>query len=93
MRNALVAAVVVGIWSAPTAYADPDYQPFLSFLAANNVAVDTNSAIDAARIACAQMDARLTPGAAAAIVKQQVPAVSGAEFWIVAGAQRGYCPE
>ncbi len=40
MKTTLVAAVVVGIWLAPIAYADDHDQAFLSFLAANKVAVD-----------------------------------------------------
>jgi hypothetical protein len=44
------------------------------------VAVDTNTAINAARIACAQVADGLSPDVVAAIVDQQVPTIDGAEY-------------
>jgi hypothetical protein len=93
VKTTLAAAVVAGIWFAPSAYAAPQDQPFLSFLAAHNVAVDTNTAINAAHIACAQVADGLSPEVAAEIVDQQVPTIHGNEYWIVAGAQKAYCPD
>jgi hypothetical protein len=92
VKTTLVAAVVVGIWLAPTAYADPQDQPFLSFLAAHKVAVDTNTAINAAHIACAQIAAGEPLSTVNAIVSERMPTISGAEYWITAGAQQAYCP-
>jgi Protein of unknown function (DUF732) len=70
----------------------PQDQPFLSFLAANKVAVDPNTAINAAHIACAQIADGEPPSAVAAIVSQQFPTISGDEYWITAGARQAYCP-
>ncbi|MGA7133904.1 MAG: DUF732 domain-containing protein [Mycobacterium sp.] len=92
MKTTLAAAVVVGIWLAPTAYAAPQDQPFLSFLAAHQVAVDTNTAINAAHIACAQIADGEPLSTVAAIVSQQFPTISGDEYWITAGARQAYCP-
>jgi hypothetical protein len=92
VKTTLVAAVVVGIWLAPTAYADPQDQPFLSFLAAHKVAVDTNTAINAAHIACAQIANGLSPTAVETIVGQQFPTINGNRYWIIAGARKAYCP-
>jgi Protein of unknown function (DUF732) len=92
VKTTLVAAVIAGIWFAPSAYAAPQDQPFLSFLAAHNVAVDTNTAINAAHIACAQVADGESPEVVAEIVEQQVPAMHGNEYWIVAGARKAYCP-
>lgn len=92
MKTTLVATVVAGIWLAPTAYAAPQDQPFLSFLAAHNVAVDATTAINAAHIACAQVADGETPSMVDAIVARRFPAISGNEDWIVAGAQQAYCP-
>ena len=92
MKTTLVAAVVVGIWLAPTAYADPQDQQFLSFLAAHKVVVDTNTAINAAHIACAQIADGQTSYTVTAIVSERVPTISGAEYWITAGARQAYCP-
>jgi Protein of unknown function (DUF732) len=94
VKTTLVAAVavVVGIWLAPTAYADPQDQVFLSFLAAHKVAVDTNTAINAGHVACAQIVDGETNNVAAAVVSQQFPAINGNEYWIVAGARKAYCP-
>jgi hypothetical protein len=92
VKTTLVAAVVVGIWSAPTAYAAPQDQQFLSFLAAHKVAVDTNTAINAAHIACAQIAAGEPLSTVNAIVSERMPTISGAEYWITAGAQQAYCP-
>ena len=92
MKTTLVAAVVVGIWLAPTAYAAPQDHPFLSFLAAHKVAVDPNTAINAAHIACAQIADGEPPSAVAAIVSQQFPTISGDKYWITAGARQAYCP-
>jgi hypothetical protein len=84
---------VAGIWFAPSAYAAPQDQPFLSFLAAKKVAVDTNTAISAAHIACAQVADGLSPNVVAAIVSRQFPAINGNEYWVIAGAQQAYCPD
>ena len=92
MKATLVAAVVAGIWLAPTAYADSQDQQFLSFLAANKVAVDTNTAVNAAHVACAQLVDGITFNAAAAIVSEQFPTINGNEYWITAGARKAYCP-
>lgn len=92
MKIALIAAVVAGIWLAPTAYADPQDQPFLSFLAAHNVGVDANSAIKAAHIACGEFSNGLPTSTVEAIVARQVPAVGGDRYWIMAGARKFYCP-
>ena len=92
MKKALVAAVVVGIWLAPTAYAAPQDQPFLSFLAAHNVAVNTNTAINAAHIACDQIADGESGGMVDAIVTRMFPTIIGNEDWIVAGARQAYCP-
>lgn len=92
MKTTLAAAVAVGIWLAPTAYAGPQDQPFLSFLATNKVAVDTNTAINAAHIACAQIADGESPSMVAAIVAQQFPTISADEYWITAGARQAYCP-
>jgi hypothetical protein len=83
---------VVGIWLAPTAYAAPQDQSFLSFLAAHKVVVDANTAIDAAHLACAQIVAGEPVSTVAAIVSERMPTISGAEYWITAGAQQAYCP-
>ena len=93
MKTTLAAAVVVGIWLAPTAYAGPQDQPFLSFLAAHKVAVDTNTAINAAHVACAQIVDGETNNVAAHVVSQQFPTINGYEYWIVAGAREAYCPD
>lgn len=92
MKATLVAAVVAGIWLAPTAYADPQDQPFLSFLAAHGVAVDTNTAINAAHVACAQIADAESTSTIGAIVSRQFPTINGNEYWIIAGARRAYCP-
>jgi hypothetical protein len=92
VKTTLVAAVVVGIWLAPTAYADPQDQPFLSFLAAHKVAVDTNTAINAAHIACAQIADGESPSMVDAIVSQHFPTIGADEYWITAGARQAYCP-
>jgi hypothetical protein len=92
VKTTLVAAVVAGIWLAPTAYATPQDQPFLSFLAAHKVAVDTNTAINAAHIACAQIADGESDSMVDAIVSRQFPTINGAEYWIVAGARQAYCP-
>jgi hypothetical protein len=92
VKTTLVAAVVAGIWLAPTAYADSQDQAFLSFLAAHNVAVDTNTAINAAHIACAQIVDGESPSAVDAIVSHQFPTVGGDEEWISAAARTTYCP-
>jgi Protein of unknown function (DUF732) len=93
VKTTLVAAAVLGIWLTPTAYAAPQDQPFLSFLAAHKVAVDTNAAINAAHIACAQIAAGEPLSTVNAIVAERVPTISGAEYWITAGAQQAYCPK
>jgi Protein of unknown function (DUF732) len=93
VKTTLVAAVLVGIWLAPTAYADPQDQPFLSFLAAHKVAVDTNTAINAAHVACAQIVTGASNNVAAAVVSRQFPTIDGNEYWIVAGARKAYCPD
>ena len=92
MKTTLVAAVVVGIWLAPTAHADPQDQAFLSFLAGHNVAVDTNTAINAAHIACAQIVDGESPSMVDAIVARQFPTIGGDESWIAAAARKAYCP-
>jgi hypothetical protein len=92
VKTTLVAAVVAGIWLAPTAYADSQDQAFLSFLAAHNVTVDTNTAINAAHIACAQIVDGESPSMVDTIVSHQFPAIGGHEEWITAAAQKAYCP-
>ena len=92
MKKTLVAAVVEGIWLAPTAYADPQDQPFLSFLAAHKVAVDTNTAINAAHVACAQIADGESPSMVDTIVSRQFPTIGGDEDWITAAARKAYCP-
>jgi hypothetical protein len=87
-----VAAVFLGIWLAPTANADTQDQALLSFLAAHNVAVDANTAINAAHVACAQIADREPPSVVAAIVSQQFPTIGGNEYWIADAAQKAYCP-
>jgi Protein of unknown function (DUF732) len=93
VKTALYAAVVAAIWLAPTASADAQDQQFLSYLAANKVAVDPSAAIRAAHIACAQIAQRQTSLVVASVVAEQVPAVTGNEFWIAAGAREAYCPD
>ena len=92
MKTTLVAAVVMGIWLAPTANANTQDQAFLSFLAAHNVAVDTNTAINAAHVACAQVADGETPSAVAVVVSQQFPTIGGNAYWISDAAQKAYCP-
>jgi hypothetical protein len=92
IKTMLIAAAAMGIWSAPFAYAEPQDQVFLSYLAAHNVAVDTNTAINAAHIACAQIADGESPSAVDEIVSQQVPAIKPNQYWIVAGARKAYCP-
>jgi hypothetical protein len=92
VKTTLVAAVVAGIWLAPTAYAAPQDQPFLSFLAAHKVAVDPNTAINAAHIACDQIADGESPSMVDAIVSQLFPTIGGNEYWITAGARTAYCP-
>ena len=92
MKTTLVAAVVVGIWLAPTAYADAGDQAFLSYIAAHKVAVDTNTAINAAHMACDQIADGESPSMVDAIVSQQFPTINGNEYWITAGARKAYCP-
>ena len=92
MKKTLVAAVVVGIWLAPTAYAAPQDQPFLSFLAAHNVAINANTAINAAQIACDQIADGESPSMVDSIVTRMFPTIIGNEDWIVAGARQAYCP-
>jgi hypothetical protein len=55
-------------------------------------AVDTNAAIDAAHIACAQIANGEQLSTVVAIVAERVPTISRAEYWITAGAQQAYCP-
>jgi Protein of unknown function (DUF732) len=93
VKTTLVAAVVVGIWLAPTAYAAPQDQPFLSFLAAHKVAVDTNTAINAAHVACAQLADGEPISTVTAFLYEQFPTIRGDEYWITAGAQQAYCPK
>jgi Protein of unknown function (DUF732) len=92
VKTMLVAAAIVGIWLAPRAYADPQDQVLLSYLASNNVAVDSNTAINAAHVACAQIVNRQSPLVVASVVARQFPTVDGYEFWIAAGARKAYCP-
>lgn len=92
MKATLVAAVVAGIWLAPTAYADSQDQQFLSYLAANKVAVDANTAVNAAHVACAQLLDGMTFNTAAEIVTEQFPTTIGNEYWITAAARNAYCP-
>lgn len=92
MKTTLVATVVAGIWLAPAAYAAPQDQPFLSFLAAHNVAVDADTAINAAQIACGQIADGESPAMVDAIVTRRFPTITGNEDWIVAGARQAYCP-
>jgi hypothetical protein len=92
VKTTLVATVVVGIWLAPTAYAAPQDQTFLSFLAAHKVAVDTNAAINAAHIACAQIADGESPSMVDAIVSRHFPTIGADEYWITAGARQAYCP-
>jgi hypothetical protein len=92
MKIALAATVVVGIWSAPIAYADTQDQAFLSFLAAHNVAVDRNVAIKAVHIACAQIADRQSDDTIATVLREQVPGINGAEYWVTSGARTAYCP-
>ena len=66
--------------SALTAYADGQDQPFLSYLAAHKVAVDTNTAINAAHIACYQIADGEPLSTVDAIVSQQFPAINGNEY-------------
>lgn len=82
---------MVGVWLAPTAYADPQDQAFVSYLAANKVTVDTNTAIKAAHMACFQMTDGETLSMVDAIISQQFPTIGGDEYWIIAGAQQAYC--
>jgi uncharacterized protein DUF732 len=92
VKKMLVATVVVGIWLAPTAYAAPQDQPFLSFLAANKVPVDASTAISAAQIACDQIADGEADSMVDAIVTRRFPTVTGNESWIVEGAKQAYCP-
>ena len=92
MKTTLVATVVAGIWLAPTAYAAPQDQPFLSFLAAHNVAVDANTAINAAHTSCVQIADGESQSVIDAIVTRRFPTIIGNEDWIVAGARQAYCP-
>jgi hypothetical protein len=92
VKTTLVAAVVVGIWLAPTAYAAPQDQAFLSYLAAHKVAVDTNTAINAAHMACDQIADGEPLSMVDTIVSQQFPAIGGNEYWITDGARQAYCP-
>ncbi len=84
---------MLGIWLSPNAYAAPQDQPFLSFLAAHQVAIDPNTALTAVHIACAQIAARETVTQAAETLTQQVPTINGNEYWIVEGAREIYCPD
>jgi hypothetical protein len=93
MKATLIAVVAAGIWFAPTAHADPQDQAFLSFLAANNVAVDANTAISAGHMACAQIAERETPNVVAATVLRHFPTLAGKEYWIAAAARKAYCPQ
>jgi hypothetical protein len=93
VKTTLVAAVVMGIWLAPTAHADPQDQSFLSFLAAHKVAVDPTTAINAAHLACAQITTGATNSTTAAVVSRQFPTIDGNEYWIIAAAQKAYCPQ
>ncbi|WP_424079784.1 DUF732 domain-containing protein [Mycobacterium sp.] len=88
----LVAAVLVGIWLAPRAYADPQDSVLLSYLAANKVAVDSNTAIHAAHVACAQIVGGESTVVVASVVAREFPTVNGDEYWIAAGARKAYCP-
>ncbi|MGB6209555.1 DUF732 domain-containing protein [Mycobacterium sp.] len=92
MKTTLAAAVVMGIWLAPTAYAGPQDQAFLSYLAAHKVAVETNTAINAAHIACDQIADGESASTVDAIVSQHFPTINGNEYWITAGAREAYCP-
>jgi hypothetical protein len=92
MKTMLMAVVVIGIWLAPNAYADPQDQAFLSFLAAHHVAVDSNTAINAGHLACAQIAQGEDPNVVSDVVSKLVPAVNGNEYWITAAARRTYCP-
>jgi hypothetical protein len=92
VKTTLVAAVVLGIWFAPTAYAAPQDQAFLSFLAGHTVAVDPNTAINAAHMACDQIADGESLSMVDAIVSQQFPTIGGNEYWITAGARQAYCP-
>ncbi len=93
MKITLVAAVLAGVWLAPTAYADSQDQAFLSYLAANKVPVDTNTAISAAHMACIQIADGESPSMVDSIVSQQFPTIAGDEYWITAGARETYCPK
>jgi hypothetical protein len=93
MKRTLIAAVVAGIWLAPSASADSQDQALLSFLAAHHVAVDSNTAIKAAHIACAQIAQGETPNTVSDVVSLQVPAVNGNEYWVTAAARQAYCPD
>jgi Protein of unknown function (DUF732) len=92
VKTTLLATVVAGIWLAPTALAAPQDQSFLSFLAAHNVAVDANTAISAAQVACAQIADGESPSMVDAIVTRRFPTIVGTEDWIVGGARQAYCP-
>jgi hypothetical protein len=89
----LIAVISGVIWLAPTAHADPQDQTLLSFLAANNVAVDANTAISAAHMACAQIAEGETPNVVAATVVRHFPTIAGKEYWIAAAARKAYCPQ
>ncbi|HEY9303655.1 MAG TPA: DUF732 domain-containing protein [Mycobacterium sp.] len=82
----------MGIWLAPTAHADPQDQALLSFLAANNVAVDPTTAINAAHVACAQITNGQTPVVVNSVVAREFPTLNGNEYWISAAARKAYCP-
>ena len=58
--------------------------------AAHKVAVDTNTAINAAHIACDQIADGESPSMVDAIVSQQFPTIGADEYWITAGARKAY---
>jgi Protein of unknown function (DUF732) len=93
VRTTLVFAVLAGVSLAPTAYANPQDQAFLSFLAANKVAVDANTAINAAHIACAQIADGESLSMVDAIILRQFPSIAGNEYWIIEGARQFCCRE
>jgi uncharacterized protein DUF732 len=93
VKTPLVAAFVAAVWLAPTAYADLQDQAFLSYLAANGVAVDANTGINAAHMACAQIADGESPSMVNAIILRQFPTIGGNEYWITAGARQAYCPK
>jgi uncharacterized protein DUF732 len=70
----------------------PQDQTLLSYLAANKVAVDPNTAINAAHLACAQIAMGQTFSTVALVVSQQFPMIKGNQYWITAGAIKAYCP-